>query len=387
MKNTHCTICVLALLAFAATAVQARAQSDYGTPYAFTNFAGIPGVLGTDDGAGAAARFYYPEGVAVDRLGNVYVSDSDNYTVRKITPSGEVTTLAGVPGQSGTTDGVGNIARFAGPYGLTADNIGNVYVADPNNNSVRKITATGAVTTLAGGFASPYGVAVDSDGFVYVVDTGNHTIRKVTPAGAVTTLAGSAGASGSVDGIGSVARFAFPLGLAVDTAGNVFVADPGNFTIRKIAPQGIVSTIAGSAGVGGNQDGIGSAAQFALPIGVAVDSAGQVYVTDAPNHRITKGILAVLDSDGDGVPDAADKCPYTPAGAVVNEHGCSIEQLVPCTRPATGGSWKNHGQYVLAVVRAAKAFHSAGLVTTSEKRAIVRDAIRSDCGRRHHPAR
>ena len=186
-----------------------------------------------------------------------------NDTIRKITPAGVVTTFAGTAGQSGSADGTGAAARFTNPEGTAVDGAGNVYVADTFNDTIRKITPAGVVTTLAGTagqggsadgtgaaarFAFPTGVAVDGAGNVYVADTDNDTIRKITPAGVVTTLAGTAGQSGSADGTGAAARFNSPFGLAVDGAGNIYVADEDNDAIREITPAGVVSTLAGTAG-------------------------------------------------------------------------------------------------------------------------------------------
>jgi sugar lactone lactonase YvrE len=196
----------------------------------------------------------------VDGAGNAYVADTENHTIRKVTPGGTVTTLAGLGGSSGSADGTGSAARFYWPYGVAVDSAGNVYVADTWNYTIRKVTPGGVVTTLAGlagtggstdgtgsaaRFNYPSGVAVDSAGTVYVADRGNHTIRKVTPGGAVTTLAGLADSYGSADGTGSAARFDSPRGVAVDSAGNVYVADYYNNTIRKVTPGGVVTTLAG----------------------------------------------------------------------------------------------------------------------------------------------
>ena len=241
-------------------AVTTQAQSNY-EPYSFTTLAGI--APGSADGTGRAARFDHPSGVAVDSAGYVYVADTENNTIRRITPSGVVSTFAGLAGSRGSADGAGNIARFAGPSGVAVDSAGNVYVADRENHTIRKITPSGVVSTLAGlagsfgsndgtgsaaRFSFPTGVAVDSAGNVYVADYGNDTIRKITPSAVVSTLAGLAGNPGSVDGTGSAARFFQPCGVAVDSAGNVYVADTFNSTIRKITPAGVVSTLAGLAG-------------------------------------------------------------------------------------------------------------------------------------------
>jgi hypothetical protein len=300
--------------------------------------AGNIGGAGTLDGTATSARFDGPAAVALDSVGNLYVADLAAHTLRKITPAGVVTTLAGVGGMPGRTDGIGAIARFSVPTGVAVDSAGNVYVADWGNDAIRKVTPTGAVTTLAGGvmrgdadgkgtsaqFRSASSVAVDGAGNVYVADTLNSTIRKITPAGLVTTLAGTAGRVGSVDGVGAAARFSAPVGVAVDSAGNLYVTDgairkvtpdgvvttlgvmlhfqPGavavdsasnlyvtdvaNDIIDKITPEGLVTALAGTEGVAGSADGIGATASFNGPSGVAVDSAGDLYVADHDNHTI-----------------------------------------------------------------------------------------------------
>ncbi len=312
--------------------------------YSWTNFVGQPGSSGNADGTGNAARFNKPLGTAVDSAGNVYVADTYNNTIRKVTPAGVVTTLAGLAGVWGSTDGTGSAARFNTPTGVAVDSGGNVFVADYGNYTIRKVTPLGVVTTLAGKagvsgstdgtgsaarFYLPSGVAVDSTGNVYVADYWNGTIRKVTAAGMVTTLAGSAGTSGSTDGTGSAARFSSPFGVAVDTQGNVYVADTGNSTIRKVTAAGVVTTLAGSAGSSGSTDGTGSAARFFNPDGVAVDSAGNVFVADTDNDMIRKvtaagvvtsiGGLAGVMSAADGIANAARF--YYPAGIAVDSHG------------------------------------------------------------------
>ena len=269
---------LILLVAVSLTATQIQAQIVY-TPYAFTNFAGKPTNKGTNDGMGSAARFYQPEGIAVGNTGNVYVADRGNHTIRMITPDGIVTTLAGAGGQSGANDGSGDAARFSSPIGLAVDGAGNVYVADSGNNRIRKVTPAGVVTTHASsGFNRPFGVAVDSSTNVYVADSNNHRIRKITPAGVVTTLAG--GTMGTNDGTGATARFTFPQGVALDSATNVFVTDTQNYTIRKITPAGVVTTVAGAGRQSGTNDGIGTAARFSFPNGVSVDPDGYIYVVD-----------------------------------------------------------------------------------------------------------
>jgi sugar lactone lactonase YvrE len=209
----------------------------------------------------------------VDSAGNLYVGDSNNHTIRKITPAGDVSTLAGLAGNAGSADGTGSDARFYYPGDVAIDTAGNVYVADTSNHTIRKITPAGDVSTLAGWadsagsadgtgsdarFYYPGGMAIDSASNLYVADCCNSTIRKITPGGVVRTLAGSAGNAGSADGKSSAARFNCAEGVTVDSAGDVYVADTFNHTIRKITPAGDVSTLAGLAGSPGSADGTGS---------------------------------------------------------------------------------------------------------------------------------
>ena len=285
---------------------------------AVTTLAGS-GSMGSADGTGTAASFNGPSGIAVDKSGNVYVADQRNNLIRMISPAGAVTTLAG-SGSAGSANGTGKAASFNGPNGVAVDDAGAVYVADFGNNLIRKITSAGAVTTLAGSgsvgsddgtgtaasFKYPNGVAVDGSGNVYVADFGNDRIRKITSAGVVTTLAGS-GSAGATDGTGSVASFYSPDGVAVGGSGNLYVADTDNNSIRKITPAGAVTTLAGSS-VRGSADGLGTAASFYAPAGVAVDSSGDVYVVDTHNNLIRKitsaGAVAILA--GSGVPGSAN---------------------------------------------------------------------------------
>ena len=242
---------------------------------------------------------YRPRGIAVDVEGNVFGADETNNIIKRITPSGLVTTLAG-SGKEGSADGKGLLASFNSPRGIAVDEKGNIYVADSGNNLVRKITPSGLVTTFAGSgkqgssngqgilasFNSPSGIAVDEKGNIYVADSGNNLVRKITPSGLVTTLAGS-GKEGSANGQDVLASFNFPIPIAVDAAGNVFVADELNQLIRKITPSGLVTTLAGS-GKEGSANGQGILASFNLPEGIAVDAAGNVFVADELNHLIRK---------------------------------------------------------------------------------------------------
>ncbi len=272
-----------------------------------TTIAGTANVAGSADGVGSAALFSGPFGVAVDSADNVYVSDDGNSTIRKITPAGVVTTFAGTAGNYGSTDGAGASAAFRNPSGLTVDSTNNLFVADFSNNTIRKITTSGVVTTVAGTagsggsadgtgaaaqFYGPEYVAIDAANSLYVTDTINRTIRKITPAGTVTTLAGTPGVYGSEDGTGPSAQFYNPNGLAVDNNGNLYVADGGNHIIREISPTGVVTTVGGKASVIGSADGLGTAADFNRPTGIAIDPAGNLYIADYDNHSIRKGLLA-----------------------------------------------------------------------------------------------
>jgi streptogramin lyase len=284
-----------------------------------TTLAGLAGTAGTNDGTNSAALFNNPWGVAVDTNGNVYVADWGNHTIREVTPEGTnwvVTTLAGLAGYPGTNDGTGTNARFRYPNYVAVDTNGNVYVADTGNQTIRQMTPEGTnwvVTTLAGlagvtgstdgtnsaaRFDGPTGVAVDPNGNLYVADYYSYIIRKVTPEGTnwvVTTLAGVAGAAGSVDGTNRAARFNDPEGLGLDSAGNLYVGDTGNNTIRILRPEGtnwVVTTLAGVPGTAGSTDGTGKNALFNYPGGEAVDSAGNLYVGDTFNNTIRKGIPA-----------------------------------------------------------------------------------------------
>jgi sugar lactone lactonase YvrE len=275
------------------------------TPLTVTTIAGQPMSEGSIDGTSSGARFYYPSGIAADSAGNLYVADTDNDTVRKIVAStGLVTTLAGQAGISGNIDGTGSAARFDSPSGVAVDSGGNIYVADTLNNTLRKMTVAGAVSTFAGQagvsgstngtgtaarFFGPQGLAIDASNNLYVADTNNHTIRKVVlSTGVVTTVAGLAGNPGGSDGLGSLARFNYPSGVTVDIAGNLYVADTDNHTIRQILPSGMVNTLAGLAGYSGGADGTGSAGRFDSPSDVAVDGSGNLYVADTDNFTIRK---------------------------------------------------------------------------------------------------
>jgi sugar lactone lactonase YvrE len=266
-------------------------------------FVGTTGQQGANDGAGAAALFRQPGGVALDSSGNLYVADTGNSIIRRITPAGVVTTIAGSASSQGYRDGVGTAAWFNSPAAVALDSAGNLYVADAGNAVIRKIASDGTVSTFAGSdgatgsadgsgpnarFNQPSGIAVDGAGNLYVADTLNQTIRKITPAGLVSTLAGVAGISGSTDGSGTGALFSQPRGLAVDSLGSIYVADTANSAIRKISSTGVVTTVAGLSTVAGLLDGTGIGAWLNQPRDVKIDSAGNLIVADTGNAAIRK---------------------------------------------------------------------------------------------------
>ncbi|MBN8877008.1 MAG: IPT/TIG domain-containing protein [Sphingobacteriales bacterium] len=253
-----------------------------------TTFAGN-GFKSYADGEATKASFNSPSGVAVDVSDNIYVADAGNNRIRKITPAGVVTTVAG-DGTAGFFDAADVKARFRFPRGIAVDASGNIYVGDDDNNRIRKISPAGLVTTLAGSgvsgsadgtgtaaqFSSPGGVAVDASGNVYVGDIGNDGVRKITPGGVVTTLASGANI---LDG---------PNGVAIDASGNVYVTVRESHVIRKITPAGEVTLVAGIQNSQGFMDGLSTTARFTVPEGIVVDASGTIYVADLGNYRIRK---------------------------------------------------------------------------------------------------
>jgi len=355
---------------------------NYATPYNFITIAGNSASSGNVDGTNGMAQFANPEGIAIGTNGNVYVVDSGESTVRQLVHMGTnwvVTTIAGSAAISGFGDGTNNNAQFGEPAGMAADGLGNFYVTDISYNTIRRVSHVGTnwvVTTIAGSaanplgdadgtngdaqFSTPYGIAVDSGGNIYVADSYNNIIRRIVPVGTnwvVTTIAGFYDPNNvfgsSIDGTNQAAQFSTPTALTVDVSGNLFVADGGSGLIRKITAVGtnwVVTTINGSAGaadgtngaikfnapfygicvdtndnlyvadtynnlirkvspvgtnwvsttlagmssISGATDGTGTNATFGSPWGIAVDTAGYLYVSDISNHDIRRGAIAGL---------------------------------------------------------------------------------------------
>jgi hypothetical protein len=276
------------------------------TPYGVvTTFAGTAGLCGSTDGSGFEALFHSPQGLAIDKNDNIFVTDTCNSTIRKITPYGEVTTIAGSAGLKGSVNGTGDAARFTCPTGIAVDKNGNLYVTDFSDHTIRKITPTRVVTTFAGKsgargitngsgaaarFNAPYGIVLKGNtSTLYVTDSGNHTIRSVTLTGTVTTFAGAAGVSGNSEGILANARFNSPHGIAFDGGENLYVTDAGSNLLRRISFQGIVCNVAGQAGVSGWQNGVGPEVLFDQPVGIAFRPDGWYYLTEEGAHSVRRG--------------------------------------------------------------------------------------------------
>lgn len=264
------------------------------------------------DGSGTNASVGNPVGITCDSQGNLYIGDSSNNAIRKITQAGVVSTVAG--GSSGSSDGIGTQASFKAPMALTVDSQGNIFVAELSNHGIRKIATDGTVTTFAGGrgsgfsdgqgtsakFYEPRGLTIDSHDNLFVIDRGNSAIRKVTPTGEVTTFAGN-GASGFANGYGTSASFYYPHEAAFDPSGNLYIGDQGNVAIRKITPEGLVSTFIGGNG-SGFADGQGVEAKFNTTKSLDIDSNGVIYLVDTGNNAIRKitpsGMVTTLAGNG-----------------------------------------------------------------------------------------
>jgi hypothetical protein len=313
---------------------QAYKVNKVAIPYDLSLMAGM-GVKGSGDGASDAARFSQAFGVAVHpSTGDIYVADADSNVIKKINAqTAEVTNYAGVKGIPSTIDGDVSVARFSGSHGLAFDDDGNLYVTQTGSGAIRKINAAGTtVSTLVSGgnpayFKYPWN-ATYKNGYLYVTEELGHKVSKVNvSSGEVTAIAGS-GTAGYADGIGPAAFFTSPRGVAVDAAGNVFVADYGNNRIRKITPDGLVATVAGN-GTASSTDGTGSAASFKSPAGIALDGSGNLYVADAASQLLRK--VAIVDySDMD-----YSIIPALPEGLILNAKTGEISGTPITSTPST----------------------------------------------------
>ena len=294
---------------------------------AVTTFAG-DGSIGFTNGPGIQASFYQPASLTTDASGNIYVSDTGNGLIRRVTSAGEVSTIAGIAGVHNSILGY--------PFGIVIDAQGNIYVGDVENEQILKIAPGGFISVLAGSgnmgfkdgpgytasFNGPYGLAIDGTGNIYVADAGNNAIRKVTPAGYVLTIAGN-GTQGMVNGPGAQAEFSSPYGIAVNTFGDVFVADTFNQLIRKVGSDGTVSTVAGGGSPNSDRPGY-----FAAPYGIAIDVAGNLYVADFDANQIrivnAAGAVSVLAGSGKKGADNGQNTTATfgsPSGVALDRKG------------------------------------------------------------------
>lgn len=417
-------IIVVFSLAFSSNSM---ADINQTTQIEMTLLAGNTGGKGNLDGFAKQARFTFPSDIAIDRQGNFYIADGgddvsspqSNNTIRKISKDGQVTTLAGLAGAFGSSNGQGSIARFNYPKGVAVDLAGNVYVADTGNHIIRKITPKGLVSTYAGSagesgsvdgkaelarFNFPKDVAVDHAGNVYVADTNNNTIRKITTFGKVSTFAGKTDEYDIIDGEGSLARFKNPVKLVIDLSNNLYVAD-GNF-IRKITSNGVVSTILASKNIDNNTDGsfennsenpaekntenkannVVEKIRFDGLSGIAVDKKGNIFVTDSgtavrkitPTGEVTTfagSLLGYYHSIGSNDGVGTDAKFSQPKGMAIDNAGTlyladsgnhTIRQITPSSKVSTLAGQAVTGTWIDAVADEAR-FNDPKNITVDDK--------------------
>ena len=311
--------CGTTLVTYGITVTSPSSSCNIITTIAGNGTAGFTG----DGGAATAAELTTPFDVVVDGSGNVYFTDHGNHRLRKITPAGIISTVAGngTAGYSGD-GGPATAAEINNPYGVAIDGSGNIYIADYYNNRIRKVTPAGIITTVAGngtlayagdgGYATaaelndPTGVAVDGNGNLYIADFGNSRIRKVNAAGVISTISGNGTAGYTGDGgAATAAEINNPYAVAIDGSGNVIIADYQNNRIRKVTPAGIITTIAGNGTAGFAGDGgAATAAELSSPISIATDAAGNLYIADLVNNRVRyvtpAGIISTFAGNGTG---------------------------------------------------------------------------------------
>jgi hypothetical protein len=365
-----------------------RKLAPTGTNWIVSTLAGLAGTLGSADGTNDEARFNRPSALVVDTVGNLFVTDNYNQTIRKLTPIGTnwvVSTVAGLAGVKGFADGTNSGARFYGPQAIAADGGNGLYVTDRLNYTVRGVKPVGTnwvVSTLAGSagniyggfvdgtngdaeFNLPFGIARHSGGNLYVADFGNNAIRRIAPIGpdwVTTTVAGFSGNTGANDGPASVAMFSSPNGIAVDAAENLYVVDQYNYTIRKVAPSGsswVVSTVAGVALQAGSADGTGTSARFYRPWGIVVDQAGNLFVADSFNNTIRKGTLVSTPSPTLQILLSANQVVLSwpvAAGNFVLETARTLERGVSWTALTNGVAISGNNHFLTNEVGAGPAF-------------------------------
>lgn len=335
MKNLKNSIIVLVLAAslFSCSKNDEAIYPEPVEPIQVTTFAGS--TLGDAVGTAVISKFNVPGSLAIDSQGNIFVADARNHKIKKITPAGIVTVFAG--SSAGDVDATGSAAKFNNPGGIVIDIFGTLYVCDTYNNKIKKISPAGVVTTLAGStqgdadgmgaaakFYYPSSICIYGNGDLYVSDTYNHKVKKVNQAGSVSTLAGGA-TYGDVNGTGTAAKFSFPNGIVVNASGDLFVADYDNDKVKKITLAGVVTTFVGSTR--GDENGTESAAKLADPFGLTIDNLGNMYLSDYGNHKIKKitpaGVVTTIAGSTQGYADGgASKAKFdNPLGLVVATNG------------------------------------------------------------------
>jgi streptogramin lyase len=358
-----------------------------------STFAGS-GDAGSADGTGRAASFNRPTGMARDSAGNLFVADTGNHTIRRITPAGVVSTWAGKAGVAGSGGTPRSAALFNGPQGLAIGPDQTLFISDTGNHAIRRILPTGQASKVAGlygvrgsadgagstaRFNTPLGIAVGSNGDIFVADSVNNTVRKIVGT-TVTTIAGTPGRTGSVDGDSVNARFNTPVGLALDPSGNVLVADSMNHTIRRLSPTGVVTTWAGRAAQSGFANGTGADARFASPWGLTTDSHGNVYVADWGNSAVRKVTSAgVVSSYTVGLGGTF----RTPKGVVLDAAGnmivtdsgsCVIRRITPMNVATVIAGEPGDCRYVNGNGRNARFIAPSGITQDAQGNLFVTDA-------------